>query len=144
MNSEIRVSPARIADFPAAQRFYDACGYGGAAIQIHDFVVLAWQGNAIVGIGRLCNDGGFLCLRGMQVEANRRRRGIGSKILRRLSSQIGADTCYCLPYSHLVGFYARVGFEPIDDAMPEVLDQRLRGYLNRGLDITAMMKRTSQ
>ncbi|WP_430390003.1 hypothetical protein [Dyella sp. 20L07] len=144
MNNGIRISPAAVADFHAAQRFYDACGYGGAAIQADDFVVLARHGNAIAGIGRLCNDAGFLCLRGMQVIATQRRYGIGSEILRLLSRQIDADTCYCLPYSHLVDFYARVGFELTRNPMPEVLEQRLHGYLNRGLNVTAMVRQARQ
>lgn len=138
---EIRISPALAADLPAAHRFYDACGYGGAAIQAEDFVVLAWQEGAILGIGRICNDSGFLCLRGMQVLATHRRCGIGSEVLRLLGSWIGADPCYCLPYAHLVEFYARVGFEPASTPLPEVLERRLRGYLNRGLDVTAMIRR---
>lgn len=140
MNSEIRISPATKDDLCAAQRFYDACGYGGAAIQADDFVVLAWKQEMIVGIGRLCNDAGSLCLRGMQVQAEHRRAGVGGMILNRLSTQIGAVACYCLPYSHLVSLYARVGFEPLNEALPEVLDRRLRGYLQRGLDVVAMLK----
>ena len=140
MHSEIRISPASSDDLWGAQRFYDACGYGGAAIQADDFVVLAWEQEVIVGIGRLCNDAGSLCLRGMQVQADHRRTGVGSMVLNRLSAQIGAVACYCLPYSHLVSFYARAGFEPVNEALPEVLDQRLRGYLERGLDVAAMLK----
>lgn len=139
-DSEMRISPASTDDLRAAQRFYDTCGYGGAAIQADDFVVLAWKQEAIIGIGRLCNDAGNLCLRGMQVQAEHRRIGVGSMVLNRLSAQIGAAACYCLPYSHLVTFYARVGFEPVNETLPEVLDHRLRGYLQRGLDITAMLK----
>lgn len=140
MNNEIRISPASTDELLAAQRFYDTCGYGGAAIQFDDFVVLARKQDLIVGIGRLCNDAGSLCLRGMQVQMEHRRTGVGSMVLNRLSGQIGAVACYCLPYSHLVSFYARVGFEPIAHSLPEVLDQRLRGYLRRGLDVTAMLR----
>jgi GNAT superfamily N-acetyltransferase len=144
MNREVHISPALVADLPAAQRFYDACGYGGAVIQADDFVVLAWWDGVIVGVGRLCNDAGILCLRGMQVQANHRRCGIGSELLYRLGAQIGADTCYCLPYRHMVDFYARAGFELASDPMPNILEHRLRGYLNRGLDVAAMLRRAKQ
>jgi predicted N-acetyltransferase YhbS len=108
--------------------------------QADEFVALAWKQEVIVGIGRLCVDAGNLCLRGMQVQAEHRRTGIGSMVLNRLSTQIGSAACYCLPYSHLVGFYAHVGFEPVSATLPGGLDERLRGYLRRGLAVAAMLR----
>ena len=124
----------------AAQQFYESRGYGGAAITPSDFVVLAKEQDRIVGVGRLCQEQDLLWLRGMQVEPRLQGQGIGMKILQRLDQEIGHRWCCCLPYDHLVKFYAQAGFELISNNLPAPLDTRLTSYLSRGLRVVAMVR----
>ena len=55
-HDHVLIDPARAEDFPAAQSFYDFCGYGGPAIEATDSVMLAWHQGEIVGIARLCKE----------------------------------------------------------------------------------------
>lgn len=133
--------PAMPTEFADAQRFYDACGYGGAAIVPTDAVILAREQERIVAIGRLCHEGGLLCLRGMQVHQDFQRQGLGTQVLRELERAIGDTACYCLPYGHLVTFYAQAGFARVGpDELPELLRERLANNLQRGLDVIAMRR----
>lgn len=125
---------------PAAQRFYESCGYRGAAIAPSDFVVLAMQYDELVGIGRLCQEQELLWLRGMQIDPRCQRRGIGTRILRRLGQEIGNRWCCCLPCSHLVDFYRSAGFEQAEDHLPAALEARLRNYLSHGLKVVEMVR----
>ena len=124
----------------AAQRFYDARGYRGAAIAPSDFVVLAMLGEQVAGIGRLCQEGDLLWLRGMQVDPRWQRCGVGSLILQRLGREIGDRGCCCLPYSHLTGFYRQAGFQPAGQDLPPALAGRVAAYLSRGLQVVAMIR----
>lgn len=124
----------------AAQQFYESRGYGGAAIVPSDVVVLAVQHDDIVGVGRLCQEQELLWLRGMQVEPQFQRRGVGTRILQRLDQEIGSRWCCCLPYSHLVSFYRFAGFEQTAENLPPALGARLVSYLSRGLKVVAMVR----
>ena len=123
-----------------AQQFYESREYGGAAVTPSDFVVLAKARGRIVGVGRLCQEQDLLWLRGMQVESQFQRRGIGTNILHRLDQEIGGRWCCCLPYNHLVSFYRQAGFELAVDNLPLALAARLASYLSRGLKVVAMVR----
>ena len=140
MLKNVGVETARDSDLVEAQRFYDSRGYGGAAIEPGDIVVLAKNDTKIVGIGRLCREYGFTSLRGMQVSPEFQRQGLGSRILQRLESELGSHPCYCLPYEHLVTFYRQAGFEQVSTSLPMVLEQRLSEYATRGLAVIAMFR----
>ena len=140
MLKNVDVETARENELVEAQRFYDSRGYGGAAIETTDIVVLAKHGSQIVGIGRLCQDGGFICLRGMQVSPEFQRQGLGSRILQQLENELGPNPCYCLPYEHLLTFYGQAGFKQLSTNLPPILDQRLTEYANRGLAVVAMFR----
>jgi len=136
----IEVVAANPTEFPAAQDFYESRGYGGAAIKPSDFVVLAKRRDRIVGVGRLCQEGDLLWLRGMQVEPELQRQGVGSRILNLLSQEIGARSCCCLPYGHLVSFYQQASFRPASGLLPPAMETRLASYLDRGLNVVAMLR----
>ena len=140
MLKNVGVETARENEIVDAQRFYDSRGYGGAAIEPTDIVVLAKHGGKIVGIGRLCQEDGFISLRGMQVSPEFQRQGLGSSILQRLENELGLNACYCLPYEHLMTFYRQAGFEQVSTNLPLILDQRLTEYSNRGLGVVAMFR----
>ncbi|MDQ8020498.1 MAG: GNAT family N-acetyltransferase [Moraxellaceae bacterium] len=140
-DADVRIAVATPEALADAQRFYDDCGYGGAAIVPEDTVVIARHARGIIAIVRLCHEGGLLCLRGMQVHPEYRRQGIGTQLLRTLERAIGERSCYCLPYSHLVEFYAQAGFAVLAaDELPELLQERLAHNRRRGLDVIAMRR----
>ncbi|WP_454261316.1 GNAT family N-acetyltransferase [Pseudoxanthomonas mexicana] len=138
--TDIDVAVAEKNELPAAQRFYESRGYGGAAVVPSDFVVRAKERDRIVGVGRLCQEHGLLWLRGMQVDPQFQRQGIGARILGRLDQEIGNRWCCCLPYDHLVNFYRQAGFEPATESLPMALGERLDSYLSRGLKVVAMVR----
>ena len=140
--TDIEVTAAEENELPAAQRFYESRGYGGAAIVPSDFVVLAKVQGRIVGVGRLCQEQELLWLRGMQVEPQFQSQGIGRKILELLDQEIGNRWCCCLPYDHLVNFYRQARFERATGDLPIALGQRLDSYLSRGLKVVAMVRHT--
>ncbi|MCA0199147.1 MAG: GNAT family N-acetyltransferase [Proteobacteria bacterium] len=126
-------------ELPAAQRFYECRGYGGSPIQAKDYVVLAKLQERIIGIGRLTQENGLLWLRGMQVDPQFQRAGVGTRILHLLSVEIGGRQCCCLPYTHLVAFYRQAGFVHAAD-LPSGLADRLADYVSRGLQVVAMVR----
>jgi len=138
--AHIQIVDAGPDDLPAAQRFYDSRRYGGAAIRPSDFVVLARHQEQIVGIGRLSREHDLLWLRGMQVQPEFQRSGVGTRILDRLSEEIGPRWCCCLPYDHLVAFYRRGGFGVPIGELPPPLSARLQGYRSGGLQVVAMVR----
>ncbi|MBM3116882.1 GNAT family N-acetyltransferase [Jeongeupia naejangsanensis] len=126
-----------------AQRFYDARGYGGDAIAATDRVLLARDGDEIVGVVRLSPLDDDWCLRGMQIHPAHQRSGLGTAMLHTLATMMDRS-CYCLPYAHLEGFYGQIGFTRIEaDTMPTALAERYAGYLMRGLNIVGMLRRGS-
>ncbi|WP_432732516.1 GNAT family N-acetyltransferase [Jeongeupia wiesaeckerbachi] len=105
-----------------------------------DRVLLAREGDKIIGILRLSPLADALCLRGMQIRADRRRMGLGSAMLLQLIKQMDRP-CYCLPYAHLLDFYAQAGFKPVHRAdLPTLLAERYNNYLSRGLHVSAMAR----
>ncbi|AJC46782.1 hypothetical protein SB85_14590 [Xanthomonas sacchari] len=94
----------------------------------------------IVGVGRLCQEGDLLWLRGMQVEPELQRQGVGTRILHMLGQEIGTRACYCLPYGHLVSFYQKAGFRPASGPLAPAMEDRLASYLHRGLNVVAMLR----
>ena len=140
MLKNVGVETAGESELVEAQSFYDSRGYGGAAIEPTDIVVLAKNATKIVGIGRLCQEDGFVCLRGMQVSPEFQRQGLGSRILQRLEKELGSNPCYCLPYQHLLTFYRQAGFEQVSTNLPQILDQRLTEYSTRGLAVIALFR----
>ena len=80
-------------------------------------------------------------LRGMQVAPERRGGGIGRQLLNALVAELGGEECFCVPYTHLTGFYGSVGFVAIpDENAPPLLRYRVAGYRTRGLDVLLMRR----
>ncbi len=110
---------------------YDECKYGGGA-DISDKILVAID-EAIVGAVRICTEHGEKILRGMQIRPVYQGKGLGSEMLKSLANQLDMSGCYCLPYVHLKGFYASIGFEEISPlSAPRFLSERLEKYLSSG------------
>ena len=124
--------------------FYTECGYRGG-VSSKDTVVTATKGNRIIGVVRLCPEGGVLVLRGMEVRLEHQRRGIGSLMLRELDKLIGKRGCWGIARTHLEGFYGQIGFNFVgEENAPEHLRVRLRDYRASHSALNCIMFRVSQ
>lgn len=115
----------RVNDFYASQR-------RGRGAEPDDFLLLAENDdNAVVGVVRLCQEQGYLILRGMLLERNYRGQGLGRRMLHDLEKHLHDQDCYCLPYAHLIPFYEIIGFQTVDgEAAPDFLRERLIEHQN--------------
>lgn len=69
------------------------------------------------------------------------RHGAGRSLLAACEQVLDQTVAYCLPYTHLTGFYGRAGFRPADASeLPGFLQQRLATYLADGQDVLAMVR----
>lgn len=131
---------AALQELPAVRALYAAGGYGGG-VQLDDVVIVAMLADAVVGAVRLCAEHGVTVLRGMQVDARYQRRGIGRALLAACMHRLGQDTAYCVPYVHLIGFYASAGFRIGDDeAVPAFLRERAAAYRSAGQEVVIMVR----
>jgi predicted N-acetyltransferase YhbS len=77
----------------------------------------------------------------MRVAPAYQRRRIGSSLLSAFTRDLANEACFCVPYSHLVAFYAAAGFRPMPDrTAPSFLQDRLRQYRSDGLDVLVMQR----
>jgi N-acetylglutamate synthase-like GNAT family acetyltransferase len=80
----------------------------------------------------------------MRVRGDLQRQGIGRQLLGRLDDAIGEATCWCIAYAWLTGFYATIGFKVADvGESPEFLAERCRRYVQQGLSVVMMVRRTA-
>lgn len=140
MKTVIDISTADRSEQAALQALYHCWGYGGQ-IDPADEVYVARDGDHIVGLVRRTFEHGVTLLRGMQIRADRRRLGIGSRMLERFVADLAGRECYCLPYTHLTGFYGQVGFGVVDapDA-PVFIAERLAAYRSEGRNVLIMRR----
>jgi len=121
-------------------RIYDVCGYGGK-IEADDTLFVAYLSGIAAGGVRLCNEEDVIVLRGMEILPRYRRQGLGLGLLAACKPALSEQTVYCLPYAHLVDFYATVGFSPIDiECAPYFLQARAADYAKTGKKIVAMCR----
>jgi len=127
-------------DYSEITQLYERCGYRHG-IKASDLVLVASKKDVLVGTVRLSLEHGALVLRGMQVLPEVQRQGVGKQLLRACVRIIGNSTCYCVPYSHLEGFYGREEFSRIKpEGAPDFLAERHRSYLADGYDVILMRR----
>ena len=126
-------------DLPAVEAMYREWHYRGG-VHPEDGLVVADDGGCVVGVVRLTREHGYTMLRGMRLQPEYHRGGIGTRMLRLFVQQLD-DDCYCVPYAHLLGFYGQVGFRvlPRSDA-PPFLAERARTYEAEGLEVAIMRR----
>ncbi|MEM7247215.1 MAG: GNAT family N-acetyltransferase [Acidobacteriota bacterium] len=79
-------------------------------------------------VGRILRIGpGRVELGGMFVDPRHRGRGLARSIVTFLLESVVDPTIYCIPFSHLVGFYESFGFRPLekDEAVPELVAKKV-------------------
>lgn len=127
-------------DLGAVQSFYSSVSYS-AGLNAADRILVARQARSIVAAVRLSLEADTLVLRGMYVAESLRGTGVGSKLLDRVSTEIGSSVCYCVPYTHLEGFYSRIGFQVCGgEEVPEFLAVRKKRYASAGREVTIMKR----
>ena len=89
--------------------FYRRVRYRGT-LNSGDLVVGARVSGRLVGAVRLATEYDLLVLRGMYVQNEFQRQGIGFGMLVELLRHLGERECWCIPYTHLHGFYSHAGF----------------------------------
>jgi GNAT superfamily N-acetyltransferase len=138
--TEATIRIARPEEHARAREAYEAWGYGGGVLP-DDVVYLAEVDDELTGIVRRTVEHGVTMLRGMHIAPERRRRGIGAKLLDALVADLRGAECHCVPYTHLTGFYGAAGFEQVaDDDAPAFLRERMAGYRARGLSVLVMRR----
>ena len=124
------VHRATLEDLPRVRRFYERWQYRGD-VRSDDLVLIAEQDSAIIGVVRLAPEHGTTVLRGMRVEPDFQRKGIGTRLLGEVNTELKGD-CYCIPYAHLTDFYGQIGFQVLDPRRaPAFLAERLASYRAR-------------
>lgn len=137
-SQRIEMALAGAADLAAVRSFYGSVGYGGG-LSGNDHVLLASRARSIVAAARLSREHGELVLRGMYVAEPLRGAGIGSRLLERISAEIGSSACWCIPYTRLEVFYARIGFRDCGSgAIPGFLSVRRIRYTSAGHEVMIM------
>ena len=125
--SDVIIRTARPDEYAHVLATYEAWGYGGG-VTPEDRIYLAESGGELVGIVRRTLEHEVTMLRGMQVAAEWRGRGVGRQLLQALVAELGAAECLCVPYTHLTGFYGSVGFVEIpEENAPPFLRYRVAG-----------------
>ena len=136
----IEITLADTADLAAVQSFYSSVGYS-AGLNADDRILVASRARLIVAAVRLSWEADTLVLRGMYVAEPLRGAGIGSKLLERISAEIASSACWCVPYTHLEGFYSRIGFSVCERGeIPEFLAARKKRYASSGRQVTIMQR----
>jgi|SRR5215470_13224629 len=94
---------------------YRLTAYGGE-VQLGDIVVGAWRGPDLFEAVRIVTEHGVLVLRGMRVQPQFQRQGIGTEILGEVRLLLDGIECFAIAYPHLKDFYSRIGFVPATSA----------------------------
>ena len=124
MNLSIQILPKE--QHKHAQAVYTALGYR-IEIKPTDVVIVAQDGDTIVGLVRLETDTPVCVLRGMQVLPAYQHQGIGSKLLAKLDEVIAGRETWCIPHGWLTEFYGKIGFKQVsEEASPEFLQDRIK------------------
>ena len=142
--SEVHVNVAPDEQRAALNELYLRWGYHGG-IADSDIVYVARVNGQSVALVRRTFEEGVLMLRGMQVAPEFQRRGLGTRLLDRFVADLPPVDCYCIPFAHLTGFYARAGFEVIDESRaPDFLRERAARYRAEKREVILMRRRARE
>lgn len=139
-DSPLEVRLAQASELPRINTAYTGLGYTGKVTPA-DTVFVAEREHEIVGLVRRTHEHGVTMLRGMYVVAQAQRQGIGSDLLAHFVTHLNGQDCYCVPYTHLVGFYSSEGFQVLPPGQaPGFLAERLVQYRHDGGDVLLMWR----
>jgi GNAT superfamily N-acetyltransferase len=141
---DIEIAEATASGRQDVAQLYADANYD-APLAPSDMVMVAILRGQVIGAVRLCSEHGVTVLRGMQISSSFQRQGIGSRLLAACLPHLDCGPAFCLPYAHLVDFYAAAGFEVVGAVeLPGFLAQRLDAYLASGQHVLAMRRNTKR
>lgn len=142
MSVSVRLGSA--SDLPAVAALYREWNYSGKALP-DDTLIVAEDDGQIVGVVRLVLEHGHCLLRGMRVQPQYQRTGVGTRMLRQFLEPLRGRECFAIPFSHLLGFYGQIGFREIAvDQAPPHLVERAESYRTRGHEVTIIRRLPQQ
>lgn len=133
---------ARHDEFAAVNAIYEEIQFA-PSLPERDTVVIAKQGNNVVGLGRLIHFEGFDELGGMWVSESQRGQGIARRIVERLLDLSQAQTIYCIPFPHLSHFYESFGFRKSSERLPKEIEARLSYCQRLGCSFALVFSKSS-
>ncbi|HXD48534.1 MAG TPA: GNAT family N-acetyltransferase [Gemmatimonadaceae bacterium] len=139
-HTAVSVRIADAAEHDALTALYRSWGYR-AGIAPGSIVYAAMRDGQTVGLVRRTIEDETTMLRGMFIDPELRRRGIGEQLLAAFTADLPDVDCLCVPFTHLVSFYGRSGFVVIpESAAPAFLRERLERYRSEGHDMLVMRR----
>jgi GNAT superfamily N-acetyltransferase len=128
-------------DRPAVNAIYAALGFMPWDPK-QDQLIVAVAGDRLVGCGRLQRYANAVELGGMYVHPNFRGQGIARQILKSLVDLLGGETCYCIPFDHLIPFYEQFGFVPGPrENLPQAVAEKVAYFRDVYMHPTILMVR---
>ncbi|GAB4190295.1 MAG: GNAT family N-acetyltransferase [Simkaniaceae bacterium] len=120
MNVQIRIANREDLDW-INSKYYEL--QFSPSVYENEFIAIAEWENETIGVGRLiCLGNNSFELGGIYVADQFREQGVAKKIAFFLLQRVKEfHTVYCLPFSHLMDFYQKLGFELCreDEEVPE-------------------------
>lgn len=141
--SEVQIAISDGADHAALNELYVSWHYH-AGIASSDTVFVATHRNRTIGLVRRTEEQGALMLRGMHVDPDFQRQGVGTRLLQAFVADLPARECFCIPFDHLIAFYGQSGFAvvPLRES-PPFLAERVRQYSREGHRVLLMRRPAS-
>lgn len=128
MSKHWQVRPVQTEQRAALQTFYRRNRYKGR-VQHSEEVWCVLQDSAILAAARMSATGQYPVLRGVWVDQQCRRQGVGRFLLQTLAAQGHLRGYYCFAEASLLPFYQWVGFESVPVSQtPSGLQRALQRY----------------
>ncbi len=135
-----RVGNMKPKDFPFAVELANMSGWDMADVDFEymstlepDGCFVLWQGRERVGIATCINYGKLGWFGNLAVKSEFRRKGAGRFLVEHAIEYLekqGVKSVGLYAYQHLLGFYERIGFKPLDDFI--VLNGTLQAKIAKG------------
>lgn len=128
------------AEHDSLSRFYREAGFP-VAIMPGDEGWGAWERGHLVGCLALSHEANTWLLRGPEIRAEYRRRGVGAHLLHLAMPRLRNKTCYCVSYTFLTRMYSRAGFHvcPLHE-QPPFLSKRVARLRDQGWDLKILRR----
>ena len=128
------------AEHDTLSRFYREAGFP-VAIMPGDEGWGAWDKEHLVGCLALSHEANTWIVRGPEIKAEYRRRGVGAHLLHCAMPRLRGKTCYCVAYSFLMRMYSRAGFHACPaNEQPAFLAKRVARLRDQGWDLRILRR----
>jgi len=148
MSAQLRRTPSHAIEYRAfddagqetLSRFYREAGFP-VAIMPGDEGWGAWDRGVLVGCLALSHEANTWIMRGPEIKAEYRRRGVGAHLLNLAMPRLRGKTCYCVSYTFLMRMYSRAGFHACPPhEQPAFLAKRVARLRDQGWDLKILRR----